>query len=113
MRIAVLGAGGVFGQNFAQMAKDAGHDVLGIGRSPRKPKPYSLETDFRYVVSDISYFFLADDYFGDRNVVVNFAAQAGLVPQSWEHPEEFYSTNTLAPVRIAKNLPKSCRLIHI
>ena len=116
MRICVLGAGGVFGQNFAQYAKDRGHEVLGIGRSRKKPEPYLLESNFIYhtlhlitqwePISGMMEAFEPD-------VIVNFAAQAGLVPQSWLYPREFYETNTLLPVRIAQWLPRTCRYIHI
>lgn len=109
MQIVVLGAGGVFGQNFAQYAKDRGHEVLGIGRSPRKEAAYSLASDFAYRVGDL----VRESYYPPCDVVVNFAAQAGLVPQSWQYPVEFYKTNTLLPVRIAKSLSFNTRYIHI
>lgn len=116
MKIAILGAGGCFGQSLAIHLTAKLHTVVGMGRSPVKAEPYSLgfQSDYRevHLVREWGAAMLALNEF-KPDAVVNFAAQAGLVPQSWEHPEEFYETNLILPVRIAKWLPKDCRYIHI
>lgn len=115
MRVAILGAGGCFGQNLA-MHLSSRHTVMGIGRSPVKSAPYSLGFKWDYwplhLLTGWGAARIALNSF-KPDAVVNFAAQAGLVPQSWQYPEEFYETNLLLPVRIAKWLPKDCRFIQI
>lgn len=113
MRVVILGAGGCFGQNLG-MHLGTRHEVMAIGRSDVKPAPYSLGFVWHYLRADMNHveswrlveFFRPD-------AIVNFAAQAGLVPQSWQYPREFYKTNLLLPVEIAKRLPKDCRFIQI
>ena len=50
MRVCILGAGGVFGQNLAMYLSQFGYTVLGIGRSLPKPEPYTLGFKFDYNV---------------------------------------------------------------
>lgn len=114
MKIVVLGAGGCFGQNLAMHLKPLGYEVMGIGRSNIKPAPYSLgfEWDYRQVhlVNHFDHAWNEIEAF-NPDAIVNFAAHAGLVPQSWLYPELFYATNLLMPVKIAQRL--FCRYIHI
>ena len=116
MRVCILGAGGCFGQNLVMYLSKFGYTVLGIGRSPVKPEPYSLGFQYDYRIWHlVDQFDSAWEDIEDFNpeVIVSFAAHAGLVPQSWVYPEAFYATNLLLPVKIAKRLDKGCRYIHI
>ena len=114
MRVCILGAGGCFGQNLAMYLKPFGYEVMGIGRSETKPEPYSLgfRWDYRpyHLVGDFNSAWREIEEFNPE-VIINFAAQAGLVPQSWQYPEPFYLTNTILPAKIAQHL--FCRYIHI
>ena len=115
VRVAILGAGGCFGQNLAMhLAGLGGYEVLGIGRAQPKAEPFTLGFDFdyrvRHLVRDFSAAWLDLRNFAPA-VVVNFAAQAGYVPQSWTYAEEYFETNTMLPVRLAARL--HCRLIQI
>src|SRR5262245_13741417 len=114
MRVTILGAGGCFGQNLAMYL--TGHTVMGIGRSAVNPEPYSLgfKWDYRqaHLVTEFGMAWGMIEEF-KPDAIVNFAAHAGLVPQSWQYPEEFFETNVMLPIRIMKRLPKDCRYIHI
>lgn len=114
MKIVILGAGGCFGQNLAMYLNQFGYELMGIGRSETKPEPYSLgfEWDYRqfHLVNEF------EEAWGNiqsfkPDFIINFAAHAGLVPQSWIFPTEFYITNLLMPVKLAQRL--DCRYIHI
>lgn len=115
-RILILGAGGCFGQNLATHLTTRGHDVLGIGRSLRKAPIFSLNSSFpylkRHLVEDFAQTWHRDVLEFDPEVIVNFAAHAGLVPQSWTYPVEYFETNTMLPVKIAQRLGDS-HFIHI
>ena len=116
MKVCILGAGGCFGQNLAMYLTQFGYMVMGIGRSITKPEPYSLAFRYDYHIWHLVHEFdLAwkDIERFNPDVIVSFAAHAGLVPQSWIYPEAFYATNTLLPVKIAKRLPSRCRYLHI
>jgi len=116
MKVCILGAGGCFGQNLAIYLTRKGYTVMGIGRSPMKAEPYSLGFKYDYRVHH-----MVDNFYQgwteielfNPEVIISFAAHAGLVPQSWIFPEAFYATNTLLPVKIAKRLPQETRYIHI
>jgi len=116
MRVCILGAGGCFGQNLAMYLSQFGYLIMGIGRSLPKPEPYSLGARFEYQT-----WHLVDQFDGawaaissfKPDVIISFAAHAGLVPQSWIYPEAFYATNTLLPIKIAKRLSQETRYIHI
>ena len=114
MKVCILGAGGCFGQNLAIYLKPFGYELMGIGRSEKKPEPYSLgfEWDYKpyHLVSEFEAAWHEIELFNPE-VIINFAAHAGLVPQSWIYPELFYATNLLMPVKIAQRL--FCRYIHI
>lgn len=114
MKAVILGAAGCFGQNLAIHLSKTGHTVIGFGRSISKPDPYNLG-----FLMDYRCFHLVNEFDGawkeiekiKPDVIISFAAHAGLVPQSWEYPEAFYAINTLLPVKIAQRL--SCRYIHV
>ena len=114
MRVVILGAGGCFGQNLAMYLQPFSHELMGIGRSETKPEPYSLGFEWDYRTYHLVHQF--EEAWGaiqgfKPDVIINFAAHAGLVPQSWIYPNEFYVTNLLLPVKIAQRL--DCRYFHI
>ena len=114
MRIFCLGAGGCFGQNFAQYAINEGHRVIGIGRSPKKSKCFSLGIDFPYypchIAFELDYILEKVRYF-KPDVIVNYAAQ-GEGAASWGKDNwRFYNTNCTALVKLVSNL--DCHFIQI
>ena len=113
MKILIIGAGGCFGQNAAMYLCRQGHQVIGIGRAPVKPECFSLgfsHSNYRYevlhLVDDLAAILcLIEDEKPDA--VVNYAAQAGLVPDSWRVPELFYAANTVAVIDLWEALKRS------
>jgi len=91
-----------------------GYEVMGIGRSEPKEEPYTLGFKYNYKTWHLTTEWYDAEHEIDSfnpDVVVNFAAQAGLVPQSWVYPEFFYDTNLVLPVRLAGNSYR--HFIHI
>ena len=114
MKILVLGAGGCFGQNLADYAMQEGHRVIGIGRSPKKPKCFSLGIDFPYypyhIAFELDYILEKVRYF-KPDVIVNYAAQ-GEGAASWGKDNwRFYNTNVTALVKLVTNI--DCHFIQI
>ena len=114
MKILILGAGGCFGQNLADYAIKEGHRVIGIGRSPKKPKCFSLGIDFPYYPYHIAFEL---DYILERvrhfkpDVIVNYAAQ-GEGAASWNKDVwRFYNTNVTALVKLVSAI--DCHFIQI
>ncbi len=108
-KIAVIGSNSFSGASFIDHALECGMSVLGISRS-MQPDPvflpymwrsgiprnfsffrHDLNTEFEDIKKQILKF--RPDY------IVNFAAQ-GMVAQSWDNPEQWFRTNTLACVRL-------------
>ena len=114
MKILVLGAGGVFGQNFADYAERLGNRVIGIGRSPRKQKCFSLGVSFPYkpyhLVFELDYVLKEIEYF-KPDVIVNFAAQ-GEGAASWGSDNwRFFETNCTALIKLVSAI--NCHFIQI
>ena len=116
MKILILGAGGVFGTNLADYASKAGHRVMGIGRSTKKPRCFSLGVwdhlpykafhlvfELDYVLQEIGQF--------KPDVIVNFAAQ-GEGAASWGKDNwRYFETNCTALARLVSHL--DCHFIQI
>jgi dTDP-glucose 4,6-dehydratase len=96
--------------NLAWHLLERGDDVLGISRSPMRPKPftYGLENRIRFryeqahLVTELPRVLgLLDDY--EPDLIVNFAAlcEVGL---SWKHPLDYYETNLMSLVRLTNEL---------
>ncbi len=113
MKILVLGANSFSGQDFTDLLlDDPAFEVLGVSRSPERGPlflRYKERADlsrYRYVQADLN----ADM---DRllalldaekpEAVVNFAAQSEVAP-SWEKPEHWFQTNTVALARLVNHL---------
>ncbi|MBY0430653.1 MAG: GDP-mannose 4,6-dehydratase [Rhodospirillales bacterium] len=109
---AILGGGGVFGIHAAFYLLDHAQPcrVIGIGRNPLRPEPFSLgierHPDYRYHACHITY---EPDYLLeilDREkpeVIINFAAQ-GEGAASWKKSWRFYETNSMALARLTEDL---------
>ena len=114
MRACILGAGGVFGNHLAAFLMEHKHSVIGIGRSPRKPRCFSLGIDFPYytyhIGYEVEYVWKVFKEFKPE-VIINFAAQ-GEGAASWgEDNWRFYDTNVTALVKLVSKV--DCRFIQI
>lgn len=104
----VLGGGGSFGIHAAHYLLDNAdpHKVVGVGRGPLRPEPWSLgiagREDYEYRALHVGHEFdLLCEYldYVRPQVVVNFAAQ-GEGAHSWRHSWRFFDTNATALVRL-------------
>src|SRR6201987_5094205 len=111
---AILGGGGSFGIHAASYLLDHAHPkkVIGIGRAPLRPEPFSLKIDkregYQYHARHVTYGLdllleLLDKEKPD--IIVNFAAQ-GEGAVSWKHSWRFFETNSMALARLAEELMK-------
>ena len=111
-RIAVIGSNSFSGSHFVDHCLDAGCEVVGVSRSAEPNSvflPYTSSANlanFRFQQADLNHdldslMALLDDF--RPAYVVNFAAQ-GMVAQSWEKPEDWFRTNTLANVMLHDQL---------
>lgn len=125
MKTVVLGANSFSGQDFVDLLlDDPGNDVIGVSRSTERSKlflKYKLRPDlsrYRYFRFDFNkdndkLLALLDAEKPER--VVNFAAQSEVAP-SWEHPEHWFETNTVALSRMVNHLRRENylkRYLHI
>lgn len=111
MKLVVIGSNSFSGASFVRYALDAGAEVIGISRSP---EPHRAFLPYRWRPFP-SYRFLQLDLNRDLSgimeaiegfrpeCVVNFAAQS-MVAQSWEHPEDWFMTNTVSSVKLHDRL---------
>lgn len=111
---AILGGGGSFGIHAALYLLDHANPkkVLGIGRNPLRPEPFSLGIDKRdgyaYHARHVTYELdlLLELLDKERpEIIVNFAAQ-GEGAVSWKHSWRFFETNSMALARLAEELGK-------
>lgn len=111
-RYAVIGSNSFAGATFIARAIAYGADVIGFNRSAETS---SIFLPYRKVDGVGSYrFFQADinhdldailtrlDEFSPQ-VVIDFAGQ-GMVAESWQNPEQWYTTNVVAKVRFHDQL---------
>src|SRR5690349_5725498 len=112
-RLLVIGSNSFSGSHFVAHALKAGLEVVGISRSAELPDvflPYKwdepkrftfyqldLNRDLKEIMRVITGF--KPDY------VANFSAQ-GMVAQSWNSPEDWFMTNTVAMVNLHDQLRK-------
>ena len=124
MRTVVLGSNSFSGSHFVDQVLKAGHQVLGISRSPEvvtEFRPYELndkidnfafmQASLRFNMSDIKEALI--DFKPDY--VVNFAAQS-MVGESWVHPEDWYKTNVVANAtfsNILGQIPSLKKYVHV
>ena len=111
-KIAIIGSNSFSGSHFVDLCLAEKLNVLGISRSP-EPAPVFLP--YKKNPNIANYIFLQADLNNDLDLieytirdfepdyVVNFAAQ-GMVAQSWDKPEDWFQTNTVANVRLHDRL---------
>ncbi len=110
----VLGGGGSFGIHAAMYLLDHADPkkVIGVGRNPLRPEPFSLGIDrrkgYEYHARHVTYELdllleLLDQE--KPEIIINFAAQ-GEGAVSWKHSWRFFETNSMALARLAEELMK-------
>ena len=109
---AILGAGGSFGIHTAFYLLEHANPkkVIGIGRNPLRPEPFSLNIDeqksFTYHAFHITYELDSVMELLDKErpqVIINYAAQ-GEGAVSWKKSWRFYETNSMALARLTEEL---------
>jgi dTDP-glucose 4,6-dehydratase len=124
-KVVVLGSNAFSGQDFVDLLLgETQAKVIGVSRSPEKPdfmlryrERENLDR-FRFVQCDMNkglddLLALMDDEQPDA--IVNFAAQSEVAP-SWEHPEHWFETNTVALARMVNHLRRQDylqRYLHV
>jgi len=109
---AILGAGGSFGIHAAFYLLDHANPkrVIGIGRNPLRPEPFSLGIEKRdgyvyhawHVTHELDLLLELLDR-EKPQVIINFAAQ-GEGAVSWKHSWRFFETNSMALARLSEEL---------
>jgi dTDP-glucose 4,6-dehydratase len=112
-KVLVLGANSFSGQDFVDLLLDnPDNGVIGVSRSPERTDlflKYKLRADlsrYRYVQLDLNRDSQALLDLLDREKpshIVNFAAQSEVAP-SWDHPEHWFETNTVALAKMVNHL---------
>jgi dTDP-glucose 4,6-dehydratase len=109
---AIIGAGGSFGIHTAFYLLDHADPVrvIGIGRNPLRPEPFSLNVDkrknYRYHAYHITYELDSVMELLDKEkpqVIINYAAQ-GEGAVSWKKSWRFFETNSMALARLCEEL---------
>ena len=117
---AILGGGGSFGIHAAFYLLDHANPnkVIGIGRNPLRPEPFSLniegrdgyEYHARHVTHEMDLLLELLDK-EKPEVIVNFAAQ-GEGAVSWKHSWRFFETNSMALAKLTEELMSRDWLEH-
>ena len=111
---AVLGGGGSFGIHTALYLLEHANPkkVIGIGRNPLRPEPFSLNIEqhpkYSYYAYHVTYELDLLLEVLDReqpDVIINFAAQ-GEGAVSWKHSWRFFETNSMGLARLVEKLMK-------
>jgi dTDP-glucose 4,6-dehydratase len=111
-KIVVIGSNSFSGSDFIDLLlDDEQNEVIGISRSAEKSAlflPYKRRqgADFKFYQTDLNtnmpqIIELLDSFAPEY--VVNFAAQSEVAP-SWEHPEQWFQTNTVALAKLTNAL---------
>lgn len=123
--VVVLGANSFSGQDFVDlMLDDPQYRVIGVSRSPERSGlflKYRLRKDlsrYTYHAMDMNrdmgpLLAMLDD--AKPQMIVNFAAQSEVAP-SWDHPEHWFQTNTVALSFLVNHLRKQKyleRYLHV
>ncbi|MEI6261022.1 MAG: GDP-mannose 4,6-dehydratase [Deltaproteobacteria bacterium] len=122
-KIIVIGNNSFSGAHFVDYALEQGADVIGISRS-QEPHPVFLpykkrqNPSFRFYQMDLNQDMpditkISDEF--EPDYIVNFAVQ-GMVAESWQHPEHWFQTNTVATIKLHDELRKRAYLrkyVHI
>lgn len=116
-KIAVIGSNSFSGAHFVDYAIDKGAEIIGISRSP-EPNPVFLPykrkpaSSFRFYQLDLNHDLdetikIIQEF--QPEYIVNFAAQS-MVGESWQYPEHWFQTNTLATVKL-HDLLRHCEFL--
>jgi len=124
-KIIVLGANSFSGQDFVDLLlDDPRQEVIGVSRSPQRSAlflRYRRRADlsrYRYYQLDVNRDMPALLSLLDverPEAIVNFAAQSEVAP-SWEHPEQWFQTNTVALAQLVNHLRRQDylqRYLHV
>ncbi|MCA9068819.1 MAG: GDP-mannose 4,6-dehydratase, partial [Planctomycetaceae bacterium] len=124
-KIIVLGAHSFSGQDFIDLLLDEpANEVIGVSRSAKKANAFlrynqhANSKNYRFVPCDLNRHMdqLTELLDAERpQWIVNFAAQSEVAP-SWESPEDWFQTNTVALSRLVNHLRKHDyleRYLHI
>lgn len=114
-KIVVLGSNSFSGQDFVDLALESEkYEVIGVSRSS-EPQPLFLKyksnsrlKSFRFYPYDMNHHMteLCTLLDAERpEYIVNFAAQSEVAP-SWDHPEHWFQTNTVALALLVNHLRK-------
>jgi len=116
-KIVVIGSNSFSGASFVAHCLSLGIETLGISRSPEPNRvflPYKevQEAKFKFYQLDLNrdldkIIEVIRDF--EPDYVVNFAAQ-GMVAESWNYPEDWFQTNTVANVKLHDQL-RRCEFI--
>lgn len=110
----ILGGGGSFGIHTAFYLLDHANPkkVIGVGRNPLRPEPFSLNIEKRpgYVYHALHVTYELDLLLEllDKErpeIIINFAAQ-GEGAVSWKHSWRFFETNSMALAKLTEELMK-------
>jgi dTDP-glucose 4,6-dehydratase len=125
IKVAVLGANSFSGQDFVDLLLDESRfQVVGVSRSPERSRTflrYKLRKDlsaYRYYQLDMNRDMprILEALDAERpEFIVNFAAQSEVAP-SWDHPDHWFQTNTVALAQLVNHLRKQNylkRYLHI
>jgi len=111
---AILGAGGSFGIHTGLYLLEHADPkkVIGIGRNPLRPEPFSLNIEkhprYTYHAYHITYELDLLLELLDKEkpeIIINYAAQ-GEGAVSWQHSWRFFETNSMALARLTEELMK-------
>lgn len=121
----VIGSNAFSGQDFVDLLlDDPSRQVIGLSRSREKPafmlryRGHRNVANFRFEQLDMNRDMDAMLALLDAEkpeFIVNFAAQSEVAP-SWEHPEHWFATNTVALARFVNHLRRQTylkRYLHV
>lgn len=124
MKICIIGSNSFSGASFADHCLTEGHKVLGVSRSalpfeaflPFSDNPMRGNFQFQQIDLNNNLNSLAASLETfEPELVVNFAAQS-MVGQSWEVPEDWYTTNVVALsklINILSGISSMRRYVHV
>lgn len=110
-KIAVIGSNSFSGAHFVDYALAEGREVIGMSRSPEPnavflPYKSRQNANFQFYQLDLNHDLeqlmrVVHEF--QPEYVVNFAAQS-MVGESWQYPEHWFQTNTVATVKLHDQL---------
>jgi dTDP-glucose 4,6-dehydratase len=112
-KILVIGSNSFSGASYVKFLLERNHSVLGVSRSEEKgelflPYKWIKHQDFTFNKFDLNYDVdsLVSLVQKEKiSYIINFAAQS-MVGESWENPEDWFLTNSVALSRLIKKLNK-------